>query len=392
MYQLSDDSRPNGQFSQNPSRIAPLQPENGVVSPIQDQVFISPYDQLRTPAPAMASTPYHFVPQGRIAAAWRPLWVGAFWLFVAVTPFSLLARILLFQKLPLNPLSSMAPVKPIGLVVAVLVYLAGVICVLLPAWICAKTAPQAVGRWIFGCQQATTSEEKYLLPSWHRVAARTGVAPDSYHLMIHETDALDAPVIGGNIICVTTAAMNRLSAPQLEAVIADQLARQYGVRGTWQNVFLWVSLVPRKMWRLARSLFHHPAVESPAGDFIDIPFIGKIILLIFIIPWFICVVLSIIFAIPILFFLVCSSVTERVLSLMGYLIWRFVRRKDRYGDDLMILWGYAPVRIEAIEAFSPIESDLDVSDEKRRLRAQAESLRKRLAWRGGPGSAHAYLS
>lgn len=84
-------------------------------------------------------------------------------------------------------------------------------------------AGDALARWLLRLRPATAEEEAKLAVPWHRVMHASGKHPHAYRLWVQESEDINAGAAGAGIVAVTRAAVEELSPPQLEAVLAHEL-------------------------------------------------------------------------------------------------------------------------------------------------------------------------
>ncbi|WP_345556962.1 M48 family metallopeptidase [Streptomonospora halophila] len=81
----------------------------------------------------------------------------------------------------------------------------------------------ALARWLLGLRLATAEEEAKLVVPWYRVMHATGRHPHAFRLWVQESEDINASAAGAGIVAVTRSAVEELSPPQLEAVLAHEL-------------------------------------------------------------------------------------------------------------------------------------------------------------------------
>lgn len=180
-----------------------------------------------------------------------------------------------------KPLRSLPALAPVALAAVVIVGLAsygldllwpvwGAVVPVLAWWLPAPLhsiapARRFIARAWYGCREPTGEEAQRLGTPWASVLRRARIPEDRFHLMVIESDELNAYASAGNIVTVTTLAARKLPARRLEAILAHELGhhlRRHAIPGfLLTQLLLPVRLVwgvtrvvwwpVRKMYRLA---------------------------------------------------------------------------------------------------------------------------------------------
>lgn len=119
----------------------------------------------------------------------------------------------------------------------------------------ARSVRRFIARTWYGCREPTREETQRLEVPWTGVLRRAGVDPGRFHLMVVESDDLNAYASDGDIVTVTSLAVRKLPARRLEAVLAHELGHHLR-RHLIPALLLTQLLLPvRLLWGLTRAVW-----------------------------------------------------------------------------------------------------------------------------------------
>ncbi|MFK7917556.1 MAG: M48 family metalloprotease [Ilumatobacter sp.] len=94
---------------------------------------------------------------------------------------------------------------------------------------------------ILGARRATDAEEAAIAPLWSEIVRATGLSADRYVIRILPSDELNAFACGGHLVVVTSFAVDELSTPELQGVLAHELSHHLGLHTVAITIGHWLS-------------------------------------------------------------------------------------------------------------------------------------------------------
>jgi Zn-dependent protease with chaperone function len=107
-----------------------------------------------------------------------------------------------------------------------------------PAPLLFVPATQRLIAWVgYGCREPVGAERDRLERPWRALQHRAGISGGKYQLIVVDSDELNACVVTGRIVVITSGSAGSLPPDQLEAVLAHELGHRLG----WNAVLVYVS-------------------------------------------------------------------------------------------------------------------------------------------------------
>jgi Zn-dependent protease with chaperone function len=104
-----------------------------------------------------------------------------------------------------------------------------------------------------GLRRPTLAERRLLAPAWLAVARAAGVNPSDYSVWVQKSRKINAFAAAGHTVTVTEAAIENLSAGQLEAVLGHELGHLFGRHAGTSLLRYWYSLPAAYVFGFATS-------------------------------------------------------------------------------------------------------------------------------------------
>ncbi|MGA9278937.1 M48 family metalloprotease, partial [Ilumatobacter sp.] len=95
---------------------------------------------------------------------------------------------------------------------------------------------------VLGARRPTVSEEAAIAPLWREIVMTSRLKPDHYVVRILPSDDLNAFACGGHLVVVTSFAVEELSTPELQGVLAHELSHHLGLHTVAITIGHWLSM------------------------------------------------------------------------------------------------------------------------------------------------------
>ncbi|WP_420451125.1 M48 family metalloprotease [Ilumatobacter sp.] len=179
---------------------------------------------------------------------------------VAMLPFSLLALVVIW--LPIGLVTGLE----LGVLLAAFVA-TGPLLFLRPFQSLVLTP-------VLGARAPTPAEEATIAPLWSEIVRAGGLDDDRYVVRILPSDELNAFACGGHLVVVTSFAVEELSTPELQGVLAHELSHHLGLHTVAITIVHWLSLPVVVLARIGVFL-EQVAVAARQSYGRDSPVIGR---------------------------------------------------------------------------------------------------------------------
>ncbi len=107
-----------------------------------------------------------------------------------------------------------------------------------------------------GARRPTSAEADLIEPLWHEILRLNDVPDDHYVVRVIASDELNAFACGGHLVVVTTFALDELSVPELQGVLAHELSHHLGLHTVALTIGHWLSLPVVALARIGVFLEH----------------------------------------------------------------------------------------------------------------------------------------
>jgi Zn-dependent protease with chaperone function len=94
---------------------------------------------------------------------------------------------------------------------------------------------------VLGARRPTAHEEATIAPLWREIVMTGHLKPDRYVVRILPSDDLNAFACGGHLVVVTSFAVEELSTPELQGVLAHELSHHLGLHTVAITIGHWLS-------------------------------------------------------------------------------------------------------------------------------------------------------
>ena len=94
---------------------------------------------------------------------------------------------------------------------------------------------------VLGARRPTESEESAIAPLWNEIVRSNGLPDDRYVVRILPSDELNAFACGGHLVVVTSFAVEELTTPELQGVLAHELSHHLGLHTVAITIGHWLS-------------------------------------------------------------------------------------------------------------------------------------------------------
>lgn len=112
-----------------------------------------------------------------------------------------------------------------------------------------------------GARRPSSDEESSIEPLWNEIVAAAGLAPDHFVVRILPSDELNAFACGGHLVVVTSFAVEELSTPELQGVLAHEVSHHLGLHTVAITIGHWLSLPVVVLARIG-VFFEHVAIAA----------------------------------------------------------------------------------------------------------------------------------
>ena len=109
---------------------------------------------------------------------------------------------------------------------------------------------------VLGARRPTVSEEAAIAPLWREIVMTGHLKPDHYVVRILPSDELNAFACGGHLVVVTSFAVEELSTPELQGVLAHELSHHLGLHTVAITIGHWLSMPVVVLARIGVYLEH----------------------------------------------------------------------------------------------------------------------------------------
>lgn len=116
---------------------------------------------------------------------------------------------------------------------------------------------------IFGARKPTAEELAVITPIWRELAVAANLPQYRYTIRVIDSEELNAFACGGNLLIVTSFALDELTSQQLSGVLAHELSHHLGLHTAALTIGHWLSL---PVLALARIGFYLQNVARAATD------------------------------------------------------------------------------------------------------------------------------
>ncbi len=168
---------------------------------------------------------------------------------VALVPFWLLAMVVVWF--------------PLHLLFGVPYWIVPAAWLILGAFLLVPSVQVAVFSPFLGARRPSQDELAVITPIWRDLAARANQPQYRYVIRVIDSDELNAYACGGNLLVVTTFAIDELSPRELSGVLAHELSHHLGLHTAALTLGHWLSL---PVLLLARVGFYLQNVARAATD------------------------------------------------------------------------------------------------------------------------------
>jgi Zn-dependent protease with chaperone function len=118
---------------------------------------------------------------------------------------------------------------------------------------------------VLGARRPSDDEARAIMPLWSEIIAASNLTSDRYVVRILPSDELNAFACGGHLVVVTSFAVNELTTPELQGVLAHELSHHLGLHTIAITIGHWLSTPVVALARIGVFL-EHVAVAA-AGSF-----------------------------------------------------------------------------------------------------------------------------
>jgi Zn-dependent protease with chaperone function len=105
-----------------------------------------------------------------------------------------------------------------------------------------RSAQQFFLTRILGARLPTPAERRHLEPLWQGVLLHTRMGRRRFVLAVSDSDELNAFASGGNLVVITTGAINLLPAAELQGVMAHEIGHHLGLESVAVTLGYWLAL------------------------------------------------------------------------------------------------------------------------------------------------------
>ncbi|WP_040494154.1 M48 family metalloprotease [Ilumatobacter nonamiensis] len=95
---------------------------------------------------------------------------------------------------------------------------------------------------VLGARRPTAAEEAAIAPLWREIVMTSRLKPDHYVVRILPSDDLNAFACGGHLVVVTSFAVEELTTPELQGVLAHELSHHLGLHTVAITIGHWLSM------------------------------------------------------------------------------------------------------------------------------------------------------
>lgn len=132
---------------------------------------------------------------------------------------------------------------------------------------------------LFGARKPTTEELAVITPIWRELAVAANLPQNRYLIRVIDSDDLNAFACGGNLLIVTSFALEELTSTQLSGVLAHELSHHLGLHTAALTIGHWLSLPVHALARIGFYLQNvaRAATDSFAAHSAALTAIGRIV-------------------------------------------------------------------------------------------------------------------
>lgn len=94
---------------------------------------------------------------------------------------------------------------------------------------------------VLGARHPTVAEESAITPLWNEIVTTNNLPSDRYVVRILPSDELNAFACGGHLVVVTSFAVDELTTPELQGVLAHELSHHLGLHTVAITIGHWLS-------------------------------------------------------------------------------------------------------------------------------------------------------
>jgi len=109
---------------------------------------------------------------------------------------------------------------------------------------------------VLGARRPTVPEEAAIAPLWREIVITGRLKPDHYVVRILPSDELNAFACGGHLVVVTSFAVEELTTPELQGVLAHELSHHLGLHTVAITIGHWLSTPVVALARIGVFLEH----------------------------------------------------------------------------------------------------------------------------------------
>lgn len=94
---------------------------------------------------------------------------------------------------------------------------------------------------VLGARRPTVAEEEAIAPLWREIVQSSRLKPNRYVVRILPSDELNAFACGGHLVVVTSFAVEELTTPELQGVLAHEVSHHLGLHTVAITINHWLS-------------------------------------------------------------------------------------------------------------------------------------------------------
>ncbi len=128
---------------------------------------------------------------------------------------------------------------------------------------------------VLGARRPSSAEEAAIAPLWNEIVRTNGLPDDRFVVRILPSDELNAFACGGHLVVVTSFAVEELTTPELQGVLAHELSHHLGLHTVAITIVHWLSMPVVFLARIGVFL-QHVAIAARESYGRDSPLIDAI--------------------------------------------------------------------------------------------------------------------
>jgi Zn-dependent protease with chaperone function len=128
---------------------------------------------------------------------------------------------------------------------------------------------------VLGARRPSEAEEASIAPLWNEIVRTNGLPDDRFVVRILPSDELNAFACGGHLVVVTSFAVEELTTPELQGVLAHELSHHLGLHTVAITIVHWLSTPVVFLARIGVFL-QHVAIAARESYGRDSPLIDAI--------------------------------------------------------------------------------------------------------------------